>query len=217
MLRMRAGSQGWQQPETGTRVEGVHGSPAFAGSVDPGSASRGLAARRDGHGLVLRRAHASRAAHHKGYGAVGVACGDGLGFLLLGLSRRSGQALKRYIAVAFSGKTAGVHPENRDDITHKLDERAQHRCQPLLGGRWGTSPLARVRAFVMGAIVQRLRARPVLPGSYPTIFPANALDSRRKIFGHPTKLLPFHPAAGPQKRRARLMAAGPSGSQACAA
>ena len=142
------------------------------------------------HARVVRRTAAKRPAHHERYWAI---LRDGERFLFLGVGLVFGQGLRRHIAVAFSGKTAGVHPERRDDVLNKLDERAQHRCQPELRKRWGYQSLCAGSCLFHGLSITPARNPAGFGKVYPTFFAGRALDSGRMFFLHPTKRLHLHP------------------------
>jgi hypothetical protein len=92
-------------------------------------------------GLVVRRTHvcASRnhAAHHEAFDGFVAGCGSRLDFLA-GVACRSGQQRGHHIRVAFTGKTAGSHPEGQGNVSYKLGKRAQHRIDPEIERRWGS-------------------------------------------------------------------------------
>ena len=137
-----------------------------------------------GHARVVRHAHASRAAHHDGYGIGVAACGDECGFLI-GVDLLSGQR-RRHFSYANHGRTAAAHPERRGDVGQQHRKHAQHRIDPAIERRWGYQPS--VREFVSCHRRDYTRVqRPVDSGErYPTNLHASGLSLQAKISGRPT-------------------------------
>jgi hypothetical protein len=101
------------------------------------------------HALVLRSfdklrinsTRASLAAQHKGYRKVVAACGSWVGFLLDWVAVSLGQSLRRHVGVAFTGKTAGAHPEEPCEIEEKHRSTAQQRLHPMMDKRRASTPV----------------------------------------------------------------------------
>ena len=140
------------------------------------------------HALVVRRAHALRAAHHEGYrAAVLRSC-----VFLEGVVPLSGQS-RRHGLCANHRAAAADHLESCGDVLHEHRKCAQHRIDPAIERRRGYQPSVRVFVPCHGAHYTPALA-PVGSGTrYPTIFRARSLKLLAKVFRCPTNSVQAYP------------------------